>query len=113
MPRLTPVFPDQFETPYTALSGTQKEVEDIIRRLARLRHVAVLVTMRGRYPSCDKAIKSQLKVIRPTDEAACIRIYRDIHSDSENDQNVGRLLHMPFAVKNQPIRPRKGSQRSR
>ena len=54
--------------------------------------------MRGRYPPCDKAIKSQLKVIRPTDEAACLRIYRDIHLDSENDQDVGRLLHTLFAV---------------
>ena len=99
-PRL--ILLDNFETPYNAPGGTGKQVEDILRRLARLSHVAILVTMRGRYPPCSKAIKWQSKEIQPTDEGACLRIYRDIHPDSENDPHVGRLLsvlgHMPFAV---------------
>lgn len=94
---------DNFETPYNAPGGTRKQVEDILRRLARLSHVAILVTMRGRYPPlCSKAIRWQSMDIPPTDEAACLRIYRDIHPDSENDPHVGRLLsvlgHIPFAV---------------
>ena len=44
---------DNFETPYNALDGAQKQVEDTLRRLAMLSHVAILVTMRGRYPPMD------------------------------------------------------------
>ena len=93
---------DNFETPYNELDGAQKQIEDILRRLAMLSHVAILVTMRGRYPPCAEAIKWQSKEIQPTDESACVRIYRSIYPDSENDPDVGRLLgilgHMPFAV---------------
>ena len=99
-PRL--ILLDNFETPYNTLDGAQKQVEDNLRRLAMLGHIAILVTMRGRYPPCDEAIKWQSKDIQPTDEAACLLIYRSIHTDSENDPDVGRLLgilgHMPFAV---------------
>ena len=99
-PRL--ILLDNFETPYNALDGAQKQVEDCLRRLAILSHVAILVTMRGRYPPCDEAIKWQSKEIQPTDEAACFRIYRSIYPGSENDPDVGRLLgilgHMPFAI---------------
>ena len=52
--------------------------------------------------TCNKAIKWQLKDIKTTDEAACLRIYHDINPGSENDPDVARLLatlgHMPFAV---------------
>ena len=99
-PRL--ILLDNFETPYNALDGAQKQVEDNLRRLAMLSHIAILVTMRGRYPPCDEAIEWQSKEIQPTDEGACLRIYRSIYPDSENDPDVGRLLgtlgHMPFAV---------------
>ena len=99
-PRL--ILLDNFETPYNAHGGTQKQVEDILRRLSMLSHIAILVTMRGRYPPCDEAIKWQSKNIRPTDEAACLRIYHSIYPESENDRDVSRLLcvlgYMPFAV---------------
>ena len=100
-PRL--ILLDNFETPYNVLSETQtKQVEDILRRLAMLSHVAILVTMRGRHPPCNKAIKWQSKEVRPTDEAASLRIYHSICPNSENDRNVSKLLcvlgHMPFAV---------------
>ena len=99
-PRL--ILLDNFETPWNAPGGTQKQVGDILRRLAKLSHVAILVTMRGRYPPCNKAIKWQSKDIKATDEAACLRIYHDINAGSENDPDVARLLatlgHMPFAV---------------
>jgi len=99
-PRL--ILLDNFETPWNAPGETQKQVGDILRRLAMLSHIAILVTMRGRYPPCDKAIKWQSKHIRTTDEAACLRIYHDINPDSANDPDVATLLtalgHMPFAV---------------
>ena len=96
-PRLIVV--DNFETPW---NGNQKQVGDILRRLAMLPHIAILVTMRGRHPPCDGAIKWQSKNIESTDEAACLHIYHDIYPDSKNDPNVSRLLtalgRMPFAV---------------
>ena len=67
-----------------------------------LNHVAILVTMRGRYPPCAEAIKWHSKDIQPTDEASCLLIYRSIYPESEDDSDVGRLLeilgHMPFAI---------------
>ena len=99
-PRL--ILLDNFETPWNAPGGTQKQVEDILRQLARLTHVAIIITMRGRFPPCGNAIKWQSRHIQPTDETACLRIYHDIHPESENDPDVSRLLsllgHMPFAV---------------
>jgi len=98
-PRL--ILLDNFETPWNAPGGTQKQVSDILRKLAMLSHVAILVTMRGTYPPCD-AIEWQSQTIQPTDEAACRRIFHDINPRSKDDPDVDRLLavlgHMPFAV---------------
>ncbi|KDR71106.1 hypothetical protein GALMADRAFT_75476 [Galerina marginata CBS 339.88] len=93
---------DNFETPWNAPGGTQKQVEDILRMLAKLDHVAMLVTMRGNHPPCHHAIKWQSKNIEPTDEESCLRIFHDINPSSKDDPDVGQLLtvlgHMPFAV---------------
>ena len=100
-PRL--ILLDNFETPWNAPNGgSQKQVSDILRKLATLSHVAILVTMRGRYPPCD-TIKWQSQTIQPTDAAACRRIFHDINPSSNlKDPDVDRLLaalgHMPFAV---------------
>jgi tetratricopeptide (TPR) repeat protein len=98
-PRL--ILLDNFETPWNAPGGTQKQVSDILRKLAMLSHVAILVTMRGTYPPCD-TIEWQSQIIQPTDRAACRRIFHDINPSSKNDPDVDRLLgvlgHMPFAV---------------
>ena len=91
-PRL--ILLDNFETPYNVLDRAQKQVEDTLRRLAMLKHIAILVTMRGRHPPCAEAIKWQSKEIQPTDEGACLRIYHSIYPDSENDPDVGRLRHI-------------------
>ena len=99
-PRL--ILLDNFETPYNALDGSQKQVEDILRRLATVSHVAVLVTMRGIHAPCDDVIQWQSKIIGPTDEAACLRIYHTISPSSKNDPDVVTLVrvlgHVPFAI---------------
>ncbi|EDR09251.1 uncharacterized protein LACBIDRAFT_296727 [Laccaria bicolor S238N-H82] len=99
-PRL--ILLDNFETPWNAPGGAQKLVGDILRQLAMLKHVSILVTMRGSQAPCDQAIIWQLRDIQPPDEEACIRIFHDINPDSENDPDVkvllGTLGHMPFAV---------------
>ena len=96
-PRL--ILVDNFETPW---NGNQKQVGDILRRLAMLSHIAILVTMRGRRPPCYGAIEWQTKDIESTDEESCLRIYHDINPDSKNDPDVPKLLsalgHMPFAI---------------
>lgn len=69
-PRL--ILLDNFETPWKAPGGAQKQVGDILRQLAMLKHVSILVTMRGSQAPCDKAITWQLRDIQPTDEEACI-----------------------------------------
>jgi len=98
-PRL--ILLDNFETPWNAPGRTQKQVSDILRKLAMLSHIAILLTMRGTYPPCD-AIEWQPHTIQPTDEAACRRIFHDINPSSKDDLDVDRLLaamgHMPFAV---------------
>jgi tetratricopeptide (TPR) repeat protein len=98
-PRL--ILLDNFETPWNAPGGTQKQVSDILRKMAMLSHVAILLTMRGTYPPCD-AIEWQSHTIQPTDEAACRCIFHDINPSSKDDPDVDRLLavlgHMPFAV---------------
>jgi hypothetical protein len=99
-PRL--ILLDNFETPWNAPGITQKQIEDILRQLAELCHIAIVVTMRGTNPPCSTAIKWQSKIIHPTDEEACLRIYHDNNPSSKDDPDVGRLLavlgHMPFAV---------------
>ena len=96
-PRL--ILLDNFETPLN--SSTQKQVEDILRQLAELRHIAILVTMRGTYPPCN-TMGWQSKYIEPTDDEACLRIFYEINPSSKDDPDVGFLLtalgHMPFAV---------------
>ena len=98
-PRL--ILLDNFETPYNSLDGSQK-VKEILNQLSMLSHVAILVTMRGIHPPYAESIQWQSKVIRSTDEAACLRIYRDIYPGAENDPDVHTLLgalgHMPLPV---------------
>ena len=98
-PRL--ILLDNFETPWNVPGRTQKQVSDILRKLAMLNHATILVTMHGTYPPCD-AIEWQSHIIQPTDEAACRHILYDINPSSKDDPNVDCLLaalgHMPFAI---------------
>jgi ATP-dependent Clp protease ATP-binding subunit ClpA len=53
---------DNFETPWNAPgTGTQKQIEDILRQLAELSHIAIFVTMRGTNPPCNNVIHWQSK----------------------------------------------------
>ena len=92
---------NNFETPWNASGRSQKQVTDILRKLAMLSHIAMLLTMHGAYLPCD-AIEWQLQPIQPTDKAACRRIFHDINPSSKDDPDTDRLLavlgHMPFAV---------------
>jgi tetratricopeptide (TPR) repeat protein len=99
LPRL--LLLDNFETPWNASGKTQKQIGDILRKLAALSHIAILVTMRGTYPPCDM-IRWQPQTIQPINEAASYHIFLDINPNSKDDPDVGCLLavlgHMPFAI---------------
>ncbi|KAF8896888.1 hypothetical protein CPB84DRAFT_1815882 [Gymnopilus junonius] len=90
-PRL--IVSDNFETPWNAHGETQQLVGDIFRQLSQIKHIVMLVTMRGSYPPCDNAIKWQSKDIQPTDEEACFRIFHAINPASKDDPDVGCLLN--------------------
>jgi tetratricopeptide (TPR) repeat protein len=95
---------DNFETPWNAPgTGTQKQIEDILRQLAELSHIAIFITMRGTIPPCDNAIEWQSMDIAPTGKEASLRIYHDNNpSSKDSDADIDRLLtvlgYMPFAV---------------
>ncbi|KDR71140.1 hypothetical protein GALMADRAFT_75384 [Galerina marginata CBS 339.88] len=99
-PRL--VILDNFESPLNESGGAQKQVEDTLRRLVQLDHIAILVTMRGNHSPCHHAIKWQSKYIEPTDEKSSLRIFQEINPRSKDDPDLSRILtvlgHMPFAV---------------
>jgi hypothetical protein len=58
--------------PGMCMIAYRKQVEYILRQIAKLSHVAIIVTMCGSRPPCDKAIKWQWRDIQPADEAACL-----------------------------------------
>ncbi|KAJ3515486.1 hypothetical protein NLJ89_g1717 [Agrocybe chaxingu] len=98
-PRL--ILFDNFETPWNLMDGTQKEVGDILARVAALEHIAILVTMRGTHPPAA-GVKWQQRNIPPPDEEACCRIYKDINLHTTDEANLSALLRavgcIPFGV---------------
>ncbi|KAJ3514813.1 hypothetical protein NLJ89_g2145 [Agrocybe chaxingu] len=92
---------DNFETPWNLTDGLQREIEAILCRLASLRHVALLVTMRGTFPPSDDIVW-QTKNLPPTDEQACRQTFVDINPRAKSDPDLDKLLstlgYMPFAV---------------
>ncbi len=98
-PRL--ILLDNFDTPWIPVEGTQHQVNDVLRRLGRIRHVALLVTMRGAEPPCDDIVW-QSKNIEPVDKEAARSIFFDIYPRSKDDHDVDDVLaalgYLPFAV---------------
>ncbi|CAA7262578.1 unnamed protein product [Cyclocybe aegerita] len=92
---------DNFETPWNLTDGLQREIEGILCRLASLRHVALLVTMRGTFPPSDDIVW-QTKNLPPTNEQACRQTFIDIDPRAKGDPDLDKLLstlgYMPFAV---------------
>ena len=98
-PRL--ILLDNFETPWIPVEGPRHQVNNVLRRLGQIRHVALLVTMRGTEPPCDD-IFWQSKNIEPVDEEAARSIFHNIYPKSKDDPDVDGLLvalgYLPFAV---------------
>lgn len=98
-PRL--ILLDNFETPWNTDGGTRNSVSDILCQLSKLRHVGILMTMRGADPPCD-AIKWQKKHVHNVDRDSARLIFHEIHPESKDDPDVDTLLaalgFMPFAI---------------
>ena len=98
-PRL--ILLDNFETPWNTVDETRKTVSDTLCQLSKLRHVGILVTMRGADPPCDD-IEWQKRHIRNIDKESARFIFHEIHPKSKDDPDVDTLLaalgFMPFAV---------------
>lgn len=98
-PRL--ILLDNFETPWIPVEGPRHQVNNVLRRLGQISHVALLVTMRGAEPPCDDIIW-QSKNIEPVGKEAARSIFHDIYPISKHDYDVDELLaalgYLPFAV---------------
>ena len=90
---------DNFETPWHPVEGSQESVEEVLRALALLPHVAILVTMRSEFPPLDEWICEPLSHVEPQDSR---RIYTTIDSHAGNDPKLDELLHelghQPYAI---------------
>jgi len=94
------LFLDNFETPWNT-TDDQDQVENALRKLNRLSHVSILITMRGSdSPSFDVVWHSE--IIHATDMDSCRRICEQINPNWNTDCDVDDLLVavgcMPFAV---------------
>ena len=98
-PRL--ILLDNFETPWISVEDIRHQVNNIIGRLAKVRHVALLMTMRGTEPPCDDVVW-QSKNLHPVDKEAARSIFQEIYPKSKQDPGVDSLVavlgYLPFAV---------------
>ena len=99
-PRL--ILLDNFETLWYNSEPTRREIRNILPELAKISHLAMLVTMRGNRPPCPEYILWTTHELGPVDKSASLRIYHDLNSGSRHDPDVHNLLdavgHLPFAI---------------
>ena len=76
-PTPTLLLLDNFETPWNR-SGDQTQIEEILRTLDRIPHVAILMTMRSRNPPCDDIVWDVKRLDDVDFDSAC-GIYKDIY----------------------------------
>ncbi|KAJ7595846.1 hypothetical protein C8J56DRAFT_1042926 [Mycena floridula] len=91
---------DNFETPLYA-DGARAEVEQILRDIEQIPHVALFVTMRGSSAPCEGFPWTE-KRIEPLDPQASRCLFTEIfpkaHDESELAELLESLGHMPLAV---------------
>jgi len=106
---------DNFETPWNTTDG-QNQVDEVLRKLNRLTHVSILVTMRGSESPIFE-LQWHTEIVRATDMAACRRICEQINPNWDTDRDVDDLLVavgcMPFAVTLMATRGRQSKSSAR
>lgn len=92
---------DNFETPWNLTDGSQQAINNIIYRLSKLEHIALLVTMRGTNPPSEDIVWQHWN-LTPIDLKASRQIFQDIYPTRKHNKDLDRLLeaigYMPFAV---------------
>ncbi len=91
---------DNFETPWN-VTDEHSEVEDILRQISNISHIALFITMWASDPPCD-GIPWKLWNIKPTDANASNQIFTEINPSATGDFNLATLLselgYMPLAI---------------
>ncbi|KAJ7595840.1 P-loop containing nucleoside triphosphate hydrolase protein, partial [Mycena floridula] len=91
---------DNLETPLLA-DGAREQVEQILRDIEQIPHVALFVTMRGSSAPCEGFPWTE-KRIEPLDPHASHRLFTEICPKARDDSELAELLdnlgHMPLAV---------------
>ncbi|KAJ7572544.1 P-loop containing nucleoside triphosphate hydrolase protein [Mycena floridula] len=91
---------DNLETPLLA-DGAREQVEQILRDIEQIPHVALFVTMRGSNAPCEGSLWTEKK-IEPLDPQASHRLFTEICPKARGDLEVAELVeslgYMPLAV---------------
>ncbi|KAJ7595794.1 hypothetical protein C8J56DRAFT_389479 [Mycena floridula] len=91
---------DNFETPLLA-DGAREQVEQILRDIEQIPHVALFVTMRGSSAPCEGFLWTEKK-IEPLNPHASHRLFTEICPKARDDSELAGLLeslwYMPLAV---------------
>ena len=100
-PRL--IVLDNFETPWNPVEQSeQSEVETMLCSLAKIQHVAILITMRSHVPPSCQIINWQIQRLTPLEPHASRDIYTDIDHTAAGHKALDELLdalgHMPYAI---------------
>ena len=94
---------DNFETPWDRY-GRGSKVETYLCALAKIPHVAILLTMRSNKPPSQNIAWDHLEYssLPALDMSAARLVYLDIHPAAHSDPQLGALLnalgHMPLAI---------------
>ncbi|KAJ7587889.1 hypothetical protein C8J56DRAFT_741301, partial [Mycena floridula] len=91
---------DNFETPLHA-AGAREQVEQILRDIEAIPHIALLIIMRGSVAPCEGTQWIKRK-IQPLEQSAAYTLYTNIYPEALDDHNLLELLealgYMPLAV---------------
>ncbi|KAG5653951.1 hypothetical protein H0H81_009067 [Sphagnurus paluster] len=98
---------DNFETPWNIDDAqARSQVEDILRSIEDIPHIALLVTMRSSSPPSEGHIAWYPLDLRAVDRDAALQIYLDTYGEANgslrDDPDLARLLemigYMPLAI---------------
>ncbi|KAJ6559956.1 hypothetical protein B0H19DRAFT_992908, partial [Mycena capillaripes] len=94
---------DNFETPCSSANPRHvRQVLDILSRLARLPHIAILVTMTSDFLPSEDLIDWQHERLKPLDAAAAHDTFKSIYPGAANKPKLDELLdaidRIPLAI---------------
>ncbi|KAJ7481576.1 hypothetical protein FB451DRAFT_1030272 [Mycena latifolia] len=91
---------DNFETPWFSGDANRLQVEDILCRLAKLSHIALLVTMTSAFPPSED-LEWHQRELPSLDPAAARDAFKSVYrgaADEQLDELLGAIGHIPLAI---------------